>query len=88
LREYDETENKIYLVFLVGGTGTLFLGGIVGTILLYIKFGATSECGLNQFFISWNLILCFFASVLSIHPKIQEANPISGLPVASVVGGE
>lgn len=46
-----------------------------------------SGCGLNQFFITMNIILAFVASVISIHPRVQEENPQSGLPQAAAVTG-
>lgn len=42
-------------------------------------------CGLNKFFISFNLILCVITSVISILPIIQEHHPRSGLLQSSVV---
>lgn len=44
-----------------------------------------NSCGLNKFFISFNLILCVIASVVSTLPTIQEYNPRSGILQSSVV---
>lgn len=44
-----------------------------------------SECELNKFFISFNLILCAITSVISILPTVQEHQPRSGLLQSSVV---
>ncbi|CAG8695033.1 9670_t:CDS:2, partial [Racocetra fulgida] len=46
---------------------------------------AGSECRLNQFFITFNLILCVIGTVACIHPNVQYANPRSGLSQASIV---
>ena len=43
------------------------------------------DCSLHKFFISWNLILCVLVTVLSVHPRIQESQPRSGLLQASVI---
>lgn len=44
-----------------------------------------SECSLNKFFISFNLILCVITSIVSILPTVQEHQPRSGLLQSSVV---
>lgn len=44
-----------------------------------------SGCQLNQFFISFNLVLCFLVSVISILPRIQESNPKAGLGQSAMV---
>ncbi len=57
---------------------------IVLTALAYAWFGS-SACQLNQFFISFNWILCFFVSILSVIPRVQEENAKSGLSQAAMV---
>ncbi|KAJ3163030.1 hypothetical protein HDU86_002199 [Geranomyces michiganensis] len=62
-------------------------------IVLLIDFAHTfSEkllgapaCKLNQFFISFNLILCFIISASSILPAVQEANQKNGLAQAAMI---
>lgn len=54
------------------------------TGLMY-GFFAGQSCTLNQFFITFNLILCIIVTVLCVHPAVQEANPRSGLAQASMV---
>ncbi|KAG8832560.1 hypothetical protein FRC17_001123 [Serendipita sp. 399] len=48
-------------------------------------FFAGSGCTLNQFFITFNLILSILITLISVAPAIQEANPKSGLAQASIV---
>jgi len=40
---------------------------------------------MNTTFVTVNLILCFFFSIFSIHPKLQEKNPRSGLLQSAIV---
>ena len=54
------------------------------TGVMYAYF-AKDGCQLNQFFISFNLVLCFIVSALCVAPAIQEANPRSGLSQSVVV---
>ena len=84
IEKWEENEDRQYLVILLLLTGGAFLVSLIGTILMYVWFG-NSSCKLNQFFITFNLILCFFISIISISPAVQEANPKSGLAQASIV---
>ena len=61
-----------------------FVMCITAVVLFYVHY-APAACPLNKFFISFNLILCVFVSVLAVLPKVQEAQPRSGLLQASVV---
>jgi hypothetical protein len=82
--ESSETQSNLWQFVLVGSTFGLYLGAIVMTTVLYIFF-AGSGCGTNTFFITFNLILSIAATLLSIAPPVQEANPKSGLAQASMV---
>ncbi|KAJ3037231.1 hypothetical protein HDV00_001863 [Rhizophlyctis rosea] len=84
LERYETTEDKSYLVFLMIITFGALIGAIALTGVLYAYFGS-SACKLNQFFISFNLILCLCVCALAIWPQIQEANPKSGLAQAAMV---
>ncbi|KAF0493899.1 serine incorporator/TMS membrane protein [Gigaspora margarita] len=84
IENYEETEDNRWKYILVGSTISLFLFTMVLTGIMYGYF-ATSGCRLNQFFITFNLILCVIGTILCVHPTIQIANPRSGLSQASVV---
>ena len=81
---YETTEDKSYLVALMLITFGGLLGSIALTGVMYAYFGSSS-CKLNQFYITFNLLLCLGVCILSIWPKIQEANPKSGLAQAAMV---
>jgi len=83
----EEGENTWWYI-LLGSTLGLFALSIKATILMYIFFvpdGAV--CGHNVAFITVNVLLAFFFSILSIHPKIQEHNEKSGLLQPALIGG-
>lgn len=44
-----------------------------------------NPCGLNKFFIIFNLLICMALSIISILPKVQEYSPTSGLLQGSAV---
>lgn len=58
---------------------------LTGFILSYVFFTESSGCHLNKFFISFNFVMCFIISVISILPKVQEVQPKSGLLQSSII---
>lgn len=79
---------KKWFVILAVTTSGIFLLCLGASIAMYILFAHhTSDCGNNIVFITLNIILCGFVAFLSINPKIQDANPKSGLLQAAVVTG-
>jgi hypothetical protein len=82
---YEETESKGWYVALLGATFFNYAVSITGVVLLYIYYTHQSECALNKFFISFNLILCVITGIVSILPTVQEHQPRSGLLQSSVV---
>ncbi|TMW48761.1 hypothetical protein DOY81_006161 [Sarcophaga bullata] len=82
----DNAENnRGYYYALVFVTLISYGLSIAGISLLYIYFTQSTECGLNKFFISINLILCVLVSILSVLPAVQERLPQSGLLQSSLV---
>ncbi|KIY68847.1 TMS membrane protein/tumor differentially expressed protein [Cylindrobasidium torrendii FP15055 ss-10] len=82
--ENSPSQSNMWQWILVGSTAAMYLFTIVMTVLLFVFFGG-SGCGLNKFFISFNLVLSFIVTVLCVHPKIQEYNPRSGLAQSGMV---
>jgi hypothetical protein len=80
----DQSNDNKWKVIIVGSTLLMFAGAITMTSIVYVFF-AKSGCSLNQSFVTLNLVLCIIGTLLCIHPKIQEGNPRSGLPQASMV---
>jgi len=85
IENYEETGNKRWFVALAVATGFLYTAAIAITICCYIFYTHESGCSLNKFFISFNLILCVIVSIMTVHPRIQEAQPTSGLLQAGVI---
>lgn len=84
LENWENSDSNLWQFILVGSTFGLFLAAFGLTTVLYVFFSG-SGCGLNTFFISANLVLSLIVTVLAISPKVQEANPKSGLTQASLV---
>lgn len=83
--KYEETGSKTWYVALLTVTFVLFGISIAGVVLLFVYFTQPGECMLPKFFISFNLLLCIFSSVISTLPKVQEYQPKSGLLQSSIV---
>ncbi|CAG8506770.1 2067_t:CDS:2 [Paraglomus brasilianum] len=84
LERWDESGDNKWKYILIGSTLTLYIGALILTILMY-KYFAGSQCHMNQFFITFNLILCCLVTFLSVHPTVQEQNSQSGLSQSSMV---
>lgn len=69
----------------MSATAIQYIAALTGIIFLYSIYTEANDCALNKFFISFNLILCIGVSVLSITPRVQEAQPRSGLLQSAVV---
>lgn len=82
--ENSTSGSNLWQYILVGSTFGLYAFTIAITVVMYVYF-AGSGCTLNQFFITFNLILCILITLLCISPPVQEANPKSGLAQASMV---
>jgi len=88
LSKREEADSpRCWSVTLVLCAFLMFATTLTATILFYVFYTTGSDCGLNKFYISFNLILCIIISVLSIHPRVQEESPKSGLLQAAVVCG-
>lgn len=84
VEKMEETGSKVWAGLLLFFTFLMYGIAVAGFVCLYIYFthgldsAPEKKCHTNKFFISFNLILCVIASVLAIHPKIQENQPRSG----------
>ncbi|XP_078538027.1 serine incorporator 2 [Lissotriton helveticus] len=81
----DEGNTKCWYAALLIFTVLLYAATIAAIVVLYIYYTKPGECTANKVFISLNLIFCVIVSIVSILPKVQEAQPHSGLLQASVI---
>jgi len=84
LENWEKSESTLWQWILIGSTALMYVVTITLTGVLYGYF-ADSGCTLNRLFISINLALCIISTILSIHPRVQESNPRSGLAQAGMV---
>lgn len=86
----DESERKCWFSVLLGSTFISYAACAVGIGFMFYYYAGfytdtTADCGLHKFFISFNMILCMVMTVISILPKVQEANPSAGLLQSAVI---
>ncbi|KAL0977841.1 hypothetical protein UPYG_G00162020 [Umbra pygmaea] len=78
--ENMETGNsKGWYAALLTVMGLNYIMSLMALILMYVFYTNKEGCQLNKFFISFNMLFCCVASVVSILPKVQESSPQSGL---------
>jgi len=84
--KYEKTESRWWAGALLCASIILYLVSVALTILMYVFFMENpKKCWHNPMFITLNMVFCFFVSVASVHPKLQEKNPRIGLLQAAVV---
>ncbi|KAI1316162.1 hypothetical protein EDD11_010400 [Mortierella claussenii] len=82
--KWEQSDTNKWKFILIGSTMIMYLGAMVLTGVMYGYF--TSEgCGMNIFWITFNLVLGVAVSVIGILPAVQDANPRSGLAQSSMV---
>ncbi|XP_063815628.1 serine incorporator 3 [Pseudophryne corroboree] len=81
----EEGNSKCWYAALLSATGLLYIVSVIAIVLFYVFYTIPSGCIENKFFISFNMILCFIVSIISILPKVQEHQPRSGLLQSSVI---
>ncbi|CCE61269.1 hypothetical protein TPHA_0A01860 [Tetrapisispora phaffii CBS 4417] len=82
--EAEDEHAKFWEIVLVVGTSSMYGVYLVMNIVMYIMF-CHSDCNMNETALIINIILSLLASGISVHPKIQEANPKSGLAQSAMV---
>ncbi|XP_039367622.1 serine incorporator 2 isoform X2 [Mauremys reevesii] len=85
LRNANEGNAKGWYAALFIFTFTFYAVSLAAVVLLYVYYTKPDGCTENKVLISLNLIFCIIVSVVSILPKIQDAQPHSGLLQASII---
>lgn len=85
LDKYEETESRACYAGLLSFTSLCYGIAIAAIVLMYTFYTTGGPCHLPKFFISFNLILCFIVSIVSILPVVQKRMPRSGLLQASFI---
>ncbi|CAL8247865.1 unnamed protein product [Lota lota] len=81
----EEGDNKCWFAGLLSFTVLHYALAFTAVVLFYVYYTQPDDCTEHKVFISLNLIFCVIISVVSILPKVQEAQPHSGLLQASLI---
>lgn len=83
--EDEEMEGgSTWYYMLLGSTVLMLCSAIAFTGVMYAFF-CKSGCSLNSFYVTMNLLVGLILCVLSLHPKVREGRPSSGLLQSAVV---
>ncbi|KAM6995223.1 serine incorporator 2 [Tautogolabrus adspersus] len=81
----ENSDNKCWFAGLLSFTVLYYALAFTAVVLFYVYYTQPDDCTEHKVFISLNLIFCIIVSIVSILPKIQEAQPHSGLLQASLI---
>ncbi|KAK1142137.1 hypothetical protein AOXY_G36987 [Acipenser oxyrinchus oxyrinchus] len=81
----EEGNSRCWYAALLSATGLNYILSIVAIVLFYVFYTKPEGCIENKFFISFNMLFCIAASITSVLPKVQEAQPRSGLLQSSII---
>nr|XP_015220060.1 PREDICTED: serine incorporator 3 [Lepisosteus oculatus] len=85
VEKMEEGNSRCWYAALLSVTGLNYVLSLIAVVLFYVFYTHPEDCALNKFFISFNMLLCIGASVVSVLPKVQEAQPQSGLLQSSII---
>ncbi|KAM8825799.1 serine incorporator 2 [Synchiropus picturatus] len=85
LENAEESGSKCWYAGLLSFTLLHYALAFTAVVLFYVYYTLPDDCTEHKVFISLNLIFCIVVSVVAIMPKIQEAQPHSGLLQASLI---
>ncbi|XP_062889888.1 serine incorporator 1-like isoform X2 [Mobula hypostoma] len=85
VQNMEDGNNRCWFAALFICTAFNYLVSLAAVVVFYVFYTKPDDCAINKAFISLNLIFCVIVSVVSILPKVQEAQPHSGLLQASVI---
>ncbi|KAM9306563.1 serine incorporator 2 [Pholidichthys leucotaenia] len=81
----EEGNSKCWYAALLSCTCIHYALAFAAVVLFYVFYTQPDDCAAHKTFISLNLIFCIIVSIVSILPKVQEAQPSSGLLQASLI---
>ncbi|XP_054639341.1 serine incorporator 1 [Dunckerocampus dactyliophorus] len=84
----DKMENghsKGWYAALLAVTIINYILSFIAVVLFFIFYTKADDCFINKFFISFNMLFCMVASVISVLRKVQESQPRSGLLQSSII---
>ncbi|XP_072561808.1 serine incorporator 1-like isoform X1 [Paramormyrops kingsleyae] len=81
----EEGNRRCWFAALLSITVLFYSLALAAVVLLYIFYTKPDDCAEHKLFISLNLIVCVVVSIVSVLPKVREAQPYSGLLQSSFI---
>ncbi|XP_030203117.1 serine incorporator 2 [Gadus morhua] len=85
LQRAEDGNTKGWFAALLSFTILHYVLAFTSLVLLYVFYTQPDDCTEHKVVISLNLLFCIIVSIVSILPKVQEAQPSSGLLQASLI---
>ncbi|XP_053171377.1 serine incorporator 1 isoform X2 [Scomber japonicus] len=85
VEKMENSNSKGWYAALLAVTIFNYILSFIAIVLFFIFYTKPDQCFINKFFISFNMLLCAVASVVSVLPKVQESQPRSGLLQSSIL---
>ncbi|XP_044069116.1 serine incorporator 1 [Siniperca chuatsi] len=85
LDKMETGNSKGWYAALLGVTILNYILSFTAVILFFFFYTKPDGCFINKFFISFNMLFCIVASVVSVLHKVQESQPRSGLLQSSII---
>ncbi|KAF0047546.1 hypothetical protein F2P81_001179 [Scophthalmus maximus] len=85
LERAENGNSKCWYAALLSFTFVHYALAFTAVVIFYVFYTQPDDCAEHKAFISLNFIFCIILSVVSILPKVQEAQPSSGLLQASLI---
>ncbi|XP_051879228.1 serine incorporator 1-like [Pristis pectinata] len=79
LKKSEEGGSRCWHFALLSVTCLNYVLSLTTAILCYVFYTAVDGCIENKFVISFNTLICVVASLIAVHPKIQEFQVCTGL---------
>ncbi|XP_047461693.1 serine incorporator 2 [Mugil cephalus] len=85
VQKAEEGNSKCWFAALMTFTVLNYVLAFTAVVLFYVYYTKPDDCAEHKAFISLNFIFCIIVSIVSILPKVQDAQPSSGLLQASLI---
>lgn len=82
--ESEDENSSFWRKFLVAGTSVMYAASVAMTVAMAVVF-CRGSCTMNQTAVTISTLLIIIVTALSVHPKVQSANPRCGLAQSSMV---
>ncbi|XP_077458722.1 serine incorporator 1 isoform X2 [Stigmatopora argus] len=85
LDKMENSNSRVWYAALLVVTITNYTLSLIAIMLFFVFYTKTDDCSINKFFITFNMLFCIAASVISTLRKVQESQPRSGLLQSSII---